>query len=263
MENLLEKLRRTAPLVQSITNYVVMNNTANALLAVGASPIMAHCHREMKDMVSIVHALVVNIGTLDEYWVESMAAAAQHAAELNKPWVLDPVGAGATAYRNEVLDHLIRFKPTVIRGNASEILSLANVAIASRGVDSANQSEEAVEAGRQLSAQLNTTVCISGATDFVIDRYRTARIENGHEWMPKVTGMGCTASVMVGAFLGIENDPFEATVAAMTVTGVAGELAAEKSAGPGTLQVHFYDTLFSLTDKQLSDKANVSRNEPS
>ncbi|EON75135.1 Hydroxyethylthiazole kinase [Lunatimonas lonarensis] len=262
MEQALEKLRQTAPLVQSITNYVVMNNTANALLAVGASPIMAHAHKEVRDMVSIVHALVVNIGTLDDYWVESMALAAQHALELGKPWVLDPVGAGATPYRNEVLGQLIAFKPTVIRGNASEILSLANVAVASRGVDSANRSEEAVDAGRQLATQFDTVVCISGASDFVIDRHRTVRIENGHEWMPRVTGMGCTASVMIGAFLGAEEDPFEATVNAMTVMGVAGELAAEKSTGPGSLQLHFYDALFSLTDKQLLDRAKLTRNEP-
>ncbi|MCC5937293.1 MAG: hydroxyethylthiazole kinase [Lunatimonas sp.] len=263
MNNQLEKLRETAPLVHSITNYVVMNNTANALLAIGASPIMAHAQKEVADMVHIVHALVVNIGTLDEYWVESMALASQRALELGKPWVLDPVGAGATPYRNETLRHLIGFKPTVIRGNASEILSLANVAVASRGVDSANQSEEALEAGKQLATQLGCVVCISGATDYIMDATRVASVGNGHEWMPKITGMGCTASVMVGAFLGVEKDPFEATLAAMTVMGVAGELAAQEAAGPGSLQMHFYDALFSLTDKQLVDMAKVTRNATS
>lgn len=263
MKNPLENLRKTAPLVHSITNYVVMNNTANALLAVGASPIMAHAQKEVADMVGIVHALVVNIGTLDEYWVESMSLASQRALELGKPWVLDPVGAGATPYRNETLSHLIGFKPTVIRGNASEILSLANVAVASRGVDSSNRSEEAVDAGKQLASQLGCVVCISGATDYVIDPYRVARIANGHEWMPKITGMGCTASVMVGAFLGVEKDPFEATLSAMTVMGVAGELAAQQAAGPGSLQMHFYDALFSLTDKQLVDMAKVNRDAAS
>ncbi|HEY0175771.1 MAG TPA: hydroxyethylthiazole kinase, partial [Pedobacter sp.] len=145
--NYISDVRATSPLVHSITNYVVMNNTANALLAAGASPIMAHAHPEMKDMVSISGALVINIGTLDEYWVKSMHIAITQAETLKKPWILDPVGAGATSYRNDVLKELISsYHPSVIRGNASEIMALAKMNTQTKGVDSTNKTEEAIEA---------------------------------------------------------------------------------------------------------------------
>lgn len=254
ISELLSKLKNQSPLVQSITNYVVMNNTANALLAAGASPIMAHAQPEVKDMVNIVGALVVNIGTLDEYWSESMIKAAAHAHDIQKPWILDPVGAGATPYRNEVLASLLTLKPTVIRGNASEIMALAQFNIQSKGVDSTNSSDEALEAGIQLSKQTGATVVISGEVDYIIDGDRLAKVKNGNPIMAKVTGMGCTASALTGAMVAIEKDILLACTAAMALMGVAGDIAAEKAEGPGTLQLHFYDALYNLKPEEFEER---------
>lgn len=254
----LTSLREKKPLVHNITNYVVMNNTANALLAIGASPLMAHAHSEMNDIVTIASALVINIGTLDEYWVDSMFMATEKANALNKPWVLDPVGAGASGYRNEVLKKLIELKPTVIRGNASEIMALVNINLASKGVDSTHQSGEALQAAIGLSTSTGAVVCISGETDYVVNAEKVVKIQNGHPLMGRVTGMGCTATAIIGAFLPAANNAFEAVVSAMTIMGIAGELAAEKATGPGSFQVAFYDALFILEKKQISAKINVS-----
>jgi hydroxyethylthiazole kinase len=246
------QVKNTSPLVHNITNYVVMNSTANALLAIGASPIMAHSKSEVEDMVTISHSLVINIGTLDEYWVEGMLIAAQKSNELQKPWILDPVGAGATAYRDSVLSQLLAFNPTVIRGNASEIIALAkaNTAI-TKGVDSTAQSDEAVEAAKTLVQNYNSVVCISGETDIIIDGNQIIYLKNGHPMMTKVTGLGCTASAMIGAFIGVIEDKTEAVVSAMSLIGVAGELAAQKSSGPGSLQLNLIDKLYNLTEEEF------------
>jgi hydroxyethylthiazole kinase len=253
-------VRSASPLVHSITNYVVMNNTANALLAAGASPIMAHAHPEMKSMVTICGALVINIGTLDEYWVESMHLAIETANQLNKPWVLDPVGAGATNYRNEVLASLLPLKPTVIRGNASEILALANYTTPStKGVDSTEKSTAAIDAAKQLNSNFGSTVCISGAEDIIISQEKEAHLNNGNAMMAKVTGMGCTATALIGAFVAAQNsDPFLATVSAMALLGVAGEIAAENSSGPGSLQLNILDKLYNLTEQEFFDRLKIS-----
>lgn len=248
-------VREKSPLVHSITNYVVMNNTANALLAAGASPIMAHAHAEMKDMVSIVGALVVNIGTLDEYFVKSMHMAIEQANAMKKPWVLDPVGAGATPYRNDVLIELLSLKPTVIRGNASEILALASRhAAVTKGVDSTHHSTDAVDAAVTLNQHYGSVVCISGSTDIVIDKGRMLMISNGHKMMTRVTGLGCTATALTGAMIAVRpEDAFEATASAMALLGIAGELAAEKSEGPGSLQMHLLDALYAINQKQFTN----------
>lgn len=253
-------VREKSPLVQSITNYVVMNNTANALLAVGASPIMAHAHQEMNDMVSIIGALVVNIGTLDDYWVKSMRMAIAQANLLGKPWVLDPVGAGATPYRNEVLEELLSLRPTIVRGNASEILSLAsNHSTRTKGVDSTHHSVEAMDAAKVLNQHFGSVVCISGATDIIVSGDRVIRLSNGHPLMARVTGMGCTATALTGAFVAVQPDaPFEATVSAMSLLGVAGELAAENSAGPGSLQVNVLDVLHTLNENEFIKRITIS-----
>ncbi len=253
----LELIRKNGPLVHNITNYVVMNNTANALLALGASPIMSHAQGEVEDMVKIASALVVNIGTLDEYWINSMLLAAKKANETGKPWVLDPVGAGATGLRNETLTRLMAFSPTVIRGNASEILSLSRENISSKRVDSAHQSGQALDAAVALSRQNRSVVCVSGATDYVVSGNRLAKLRNGHQIMSKVTGMGCTASALIGAVLGVEKDPFSATVSAMTIMGVAGEMAMKEAIGPGSFQMSFYDCLYRLEAADLEKLAKV------
>lgn len=245
-------VRNTSPLVHNITNYVVMNNTANALLAIGASPIMAHAKSEVEDMVNISNALVINMGTLDEYWEESMLIAAKKANLLKKPWILDPVGAGATAYRDSVLSRLLVLNPTVIRGNASEIIALAKTnSTITKGVDSTAQSTEAVEAAKTLSQNYNSVVCISGETDIVISNNHIIYLKNGHPMMTKVTGLGCTASALIGAFIGVTENKTEAVVSAMSLIGIAGELAAEKSAGPGSLQLNIIDQLYNLGKEEF------------
>lgn len=252
-------VREKSPLVHSITNYVVMNNTANALLAVGASPIMAHAHSEMQDMVSIVGSLVINIGTLDEYWVKSMHLAIDQANTLRKPWVLDPVGAGATPYRNEVLDHILSLRPAVIRGNASEILALARKhSSATKGVDSTHQSMEAVQAAQTLNHHVGSVVCISGATDIIVDKDRIVKLNNGHAMMTRVTGMGCTATALIGAFVAVQpKELLEATVSAMALLGIVGELAAETVKGPGSLQVTLLDQLHTLTQNEFENRLKI------
>lgn len=256
--SILSAVRKNAPLVHNITNYVVMNNTANALLAAGASPVMAHAHNEVSDMVAIAGALVINIGTLEEYWVESMKQAVKQANALQKPWVLDPVGAGATPYRNKVLEELLSYRPTVIRGNASEIMSLAKVNAKTKGVDSTNHSEEALQAAQQLSAITGAVVCVSGATDYIIYRNQYYTISNGHVLMSRVTGMGCTASALVGACCAVSTDnALMATTAAMALMGIAGDIAAEKAPGPGTMQVQFLDALYQLSEYDFSERIRL------
>lgn len=248
----LQKLRACRPLIQNITNYVVMNNTANALLAIGASPAMVHTSEEVEEFVSIAHALVINIGTLSPTWVTGMRLAAGQARALGKPWVLDPVGAGATTLRTSTAMQLLGMKPTVVRGNASEILSLSQANRATRGVDSTDSSSSALESGRKLARTFGTVVTISGAIDYVTDGERVLHVENGHEMMTLVTGMGCTATALIGAFLAVQPDPVVAAAQAMAVLGVAGELAATRAVGPGSLQLHLLDVLYTLDEQSLS-----------
>jgi hydroxyethylthiazole kinase len=253
-------VREHAPLVHSITNLVVTNFNANVLLALGASPVMAHAHEEVADMVGIAQALVLNIGTLDPYWVESMKLALTAARARGVPVVLDPVGAGATPYRNRVVEELLLLHaPSVLRANASEVMSVAGSAARTRGVESTLKSERALEPARALSLRLGSVVCVSGAIDHVIDARgrRSARLRNGHPWMTRVTGMGCSASAVVGALCAVTSDPFRATVAAMALFGLAGELAIEelhaRAHGFGGLPAALIDTL------QLLDQTTFER----
>lgn len=242
-------VRQKSPLVHSITNLVVMNFNANALLAAGASPVMSHAHEEVRDMVAIAQALVLNIGTLDPYWVQSMKLALLAAAQRGIPSVLDPVGAGATPYRNQTLQALLESASlTVIRGNASEIMSMAGLATKTRGVDSSAAAGDALVAARSLVASTGSTVCVSGEIDHIIDAEgRLARLSNGHVWMTKITGVGCSATALVGAFCAVQPDAWRATTSAMAFLGVAGEIAAEKTQatglGVGSMAVSLLDEL--------------------
>jgi len=254
------EIREQAPLIHNITNYVVMNSTANALLALGASPVMAHAQEEVKDMVNIASALVINIGTLSAPWVRAMISAALAAADRNLPIVLDPVGAGATAYRTlTVCELLDTVSPTIIRGNASEIMALSTAGKReTKGVDSTEYSQDAIEAARRLNKVYGSTVCISGATDFIVGDNAVLGINNGHPLMTRVTGLGCTASALCGAFAAVNSSFTLATAQAMAVMGIAGEMAAEISPGPGSLQLHFLDILYRLTEADLSSRLRIS-----
>lgn len=264
MENdiyhLLTQVREKSPLVQNITNFVVMNNTANALLALGASPIMVHAEEELEEVLSFCNSLVINIGTLSKPWADNMILAAQLANKLGKPWVLDPVGAGISSLRNETLQALMLLKPTVIRGNASEIIALQNFNRKSvKGVDSTHSSSYALEAGKLLQKETGSIICISGATDYVISENEITEIKNGTSVMTKVTGMGCTATAITGAFIGLAKHPYQEAVAGVAITSLAGELAAKISKGPGSLQLNFYDILFNLAKEQILGNLKIKR----
>lgn len=250
----LADVRDLAPVVHNITNYVVMNSTANALLAVGASPVMAHAEEEMADMVAIASALVLNIGTLSRDWVAAMFKAAEAAAKRGIPIVLDPVGAGATPYRTAVARELVHVaRPAIIRGNASEIMAVGGERAKTKGVDSTEASSDAVSAAQALHASSGAVVCVSGATDYIVGGKAVHKVANGHVLMTRVTGLGCTASALCGAFAAVNPDHAAAAAQAMVVMGIAGELAAEGAAGPGTLQVRFLDALYRL-DREVIEQ---------
>jgi hydroxyethylthiazole kinase len=251
-------VRAQHPLVHNITNFVVMNMTANALLAVGASPVMAHAVEEMAEMTSLASALVINIGTLSAPWIVAMKAAAAIANQRGIPYVLDPVGAGATQFRTRTARELLELGGvTILRGNASEICALANEAVQTRGVDSTLASDRAREAAHALATQYQMTVVVSGQVDYIISPERRAEVRNGHALMTQVTGMGCTSTALMGAFAAVSPDAFTAAVATMTTMGIAGELAAQPAAGPGTFVPHLLDALAALTPATLTAHSRV------
>ncbi|MXV38229.1 hydroxyethylthiazole kinase [Flavobacteriaceae bacterium Ap0902] len=246
-QSILNKIRQQSPLVHNITNYVVMNNTANALLAIGASPVMAHSKEEVEDIVSISSSLVINMGTLSKPWVEAMLLTVKKAKKLNIPYVFDPVGIGASSYRiTSAQDIIASAIPQVIRGNASEIAALAEVSHTSKGVDSTMASKDVISAAQELSENLNNTIVISGETDYVITKNQVTEITGGDILMSKVTGMGCTATGIIGACLAVETDAHLASCAAMEIMAEAGSLAAKVSNGPGSFQMHFIDKLYKI-----------------
>lgn len=249
----LNLIRKQSPLIHNITNYVVMNNTANALLAIGASPVMAHSVDEVEEMVSIASSLVINIGTLDAAWVEAMLIAGKKALQKSTPVVFDPVGAGATTYRSKVCKQIIEeCKPSIIRGNASEIIALLNTEAQTKGVDSTNTSDAALNSAKALASLTNSVVVISGESDYITNGTVVETVKNGHPMMEKVTGMGCTATSIVAAFAAVNNNQLEAATHAMSVMSIAGEIAAAISKGNGSLQVNFLDTLFNIDEDMIS-----------
>ncbi len=255
----LAELRRQRPLVHNITNYVAMDISANALLAIGASPVMAHAAAEVCEMVALAGALVLNIGTLSPHWTEAMFAAGHEARGRRIPIVLDPVGAGATRLRTETARRLLaEVEPTIVRGNASEVLSLAQGGGTTKGVDSLHGSEEARDTAVAIAQQSGAVLAVTGAEDFITDGERRVRVSNGHPSMTRVTGTGCTASALVGAFAAVLPDPLVAATAALTVYGIAGELAAVGDPGPGTYRVRLIDALAAITTDEVQRYARIS-----
>jgi hydroxyethylthiazole kinase len=254
----LERVRAESPVVHNITNFVVMNTTANALLALGASPVMAHAEDEVEEMVGLARALVLNIGTLDVDWVDAMLLAGRAARRRGVPVVLDPVGAGATEFRTKTARRLlVEIAPTIVRGNASEIRAVAGATGATRGVDSVHETEAALEAAQKLSAAHGCVVSVSGAVDVIASGGDVARVRNGVPLMTRVTGMGCTASALTGAFAAVSSNAFTAAAHAMVVLGVAGEVAAERAAGPGTFQAQLFDALAALRPEEVDKRARL------
>ncbi|MGB9765171.1 MAG: hydroxyethylthiazole kinase [Candidatus Saccharicenans sp.] len=255
----LNKIRTRSPLVHNITNYVVMNLTANALLSIGASPVMAHAVEEVEDMVGLAAAVVINIGTLSSRWVEAMARAIKAAERKKIPVILDPVGAGATPYRTQTARQLLSEGPVaIIRGNGSEIRALVEDQARTKGVDSLEGSEAAIEAAGKLSQDFGCVVSISGATDIIIQNDAIIRIANGHPLMPRVTGLGCTASAVTGAFAAVDHDFLMAAAGAMAIMGICGELAAEKAEGPASFEVGFLDWLYRISENEIVERLKLA-----
>jgi hydroxyethylthiazole kinase len=257
---MLAELRERKPLVHQITNYVVMNETANATLALGALPVMARAREEVEEMVALASALVLNIGTLSPHWVEAMLLAGKAANEHGIPVVLDPVGAGATRYRTETARRLLdEVKVAVLRGNQGEVAALVGVEAEVRGVESIGAGAEPADLARTAGRNLGLVASVTGPVDHVSDGDRVLAIANGHELLAAVTGTGCMSSAITGCFLAVAEDlPLEAAAAALAAFGVAAEDAARDAKGPGSFHVAVYDALAALEPETLDARARIS-----
>lgn len=246
--DILTKIRQTKPLIHNISNYVAMTFNANALLALNASPFMAHAHEEIREVTAISNALVINMGTLDSYWIKSMLLAMQAAYEKSIPIILDPVGVGTTSLRTKTAYQLLEYIPVqVIRANAAEIMALSGEILTDvKGVDSLYNSQQAYLAAHALAEKYQCVVVISGQQDYIIHSKKTMIVNNGVALMAQVTGMGCTASAVVAACCAVEKNYLLAATAAMVLTGVAGEMALSVAQGPGSFQACFLDALYRI-----------------
>ena len=256
----LRVLRERKPLVHQITNYVVMNETANATLALGALPVMAHAREEVEEMVGLAGALVLNIGTLSPAWVDAMIAAGKAANAADIPIVLDPVGAGATRYRTDTAKRLLaEVDVTVLRGNQGEIATLVGVAAEVRGVESIGAGDEPAALAQLAGRNLGLVASVTGVVDHVSDGDRSFAIANGHELLAAVTGTGCMSSAITGCFLAAKpSEPLEAAAEALAAFGVAAEDAARDAKGPGSFHVGLYDGLATLEPASLDERARIT-----
>lgn len=258
-ENLI-RIRERKPLIHNITNFVVMNYTANVLLAMGASPVMAHAENEVEEMVSFAGALVLNIGTLTDSWVGAMIKAGKKATSMGTPVILDPVGSGATTLRTNAAKKIIsETNVTVIRGNASEILSLRHETSRTKGVDSMHTVEDAFETATALATELETTLAITGPVDLITDGKRILKVSNGHPMMARVTGTGCAATAVIGAFSSVDDDPVSATATALSFFGLAGEKAGRSASAPGSFMIALLDALYTISPEELKNGCRISR----
>ncbi len=260
--NALERVRSRRPLVHNITNFVVMNTTANALLALGASPIMAHSPEEVEELVRAADALVVNIGTLDSSFIYSMIKAVSAAKELGKPVVLDPVGAGATRLRTRTALHIVSLGGvSVVRGNFGEISALAGEVGMTRGVEASAYDElRARELATEVSRKFGTVVAVTGRVDYVSNGREVYSVEPNSAVVEgvigRVTGLGCIVTALIGAYLAVE-EPLKAAIAGIATFKVAAEKAAEESPYPGSFHVKLYDWLYRLDGDLLARYAKV------
>jgi len=257
----LAAVREKKPLIHNITNFVAMNYTANALLAMGASPLMAHAENEVEELVCSAGALVLNIGTPSESRISSMIIAGRKATELNTPIILDPVGAGASSFRmKSALKILDQVRVGVIRGNASEILSLRRRDCKTKGVDAVHSVDEAAAIAGVLAGEIQATLAITGPLDLVTDGERTIRVANGHPLMGYVTGTGCVSTATIGAFLAVDDDRISATAAALSFFGLAGEKAGEEATAPGSFKSALINALYTITPADLAMGARFEEN---
>ncbi|OMD46907.1 hydroxyethylthiazole kinase [Paenibacillus borealis] len=257
----LAKVREANPLVHNITNIVVANFTANGLLALGASPFMADAHEEVADIAAMSGAVVLNIGTLNEHAITSMVLAGQAAGRHKVPLVLDPVGAGATAYRTEVTHKLVQeLRITALRGNVAEVAHVAGESWAIKGVDAGAGDGDVIALANKAARKLECVVIITGKDDVITDGISTYVVSNGDPILTKVTGTGCLLSAVVGAFLAVSGGSWlEAAAEALSFYGVAAEIAAERTAfkGPGAFQIEFLNQLALVTPDTYKERSRV------
>lgn len=254
----IQAIKKSSPLIHNITNYVVMESTANGLLAIGASPIMAHAFDEVEDIVKIASSLVLNIGTLSPFWIQGMMHALRAAKFKGIPVILDPVGAGATPYRTETAHSILnRYAVTLIRGNASEIASLSGGQVTMKGIDSLLNTNDCHDQAKIVASKYKCVVWMSGQTDVITDGRSTILIHNGHPLMSKVTGMGCMATAVSGAFQAVNTNRLLGCAHAAILMGVVGEIAATKYHAPGSFKVAFIDTLYSVSLAEIEERMHV------
>ena len=251
----LAAMRERKPLVHQITNYVVMNETANATLALGALPVMAHAPEEMEEMVGIAGALVLNIGTLSRPWIEAMVLAGKAAGG---PVVLDPVGVGATTFRTETARRILdEVDVAIVRGNAAEVAALAGLEAEIRGVEAIGASETGAEIARTAAQRLGVVAAVTGRVDHVSDGTHTTAVANGDPLLATITGSGCISTALTGCFAAVR-PPLEAATIALGALGVAAEDAAREAEGPGTFHARLYDALYTLRPEALDERTNIS-----
>lgn len=254
VQELLDRVRRTNPLIHNITNIVVANFSANGLLALGASPVMADAVEEAADMAKVSDAVVLNMGTLNSETVEAMIVAGKSANEYGIPVILDPVGVGATSYRTAVSKRLLQeVKVTIIRGNAAEIANLIGEKWEIKGVDAGNSEGNVIEMATLAAEKLNTVIVVTGKDDIISDGITTYVVHNGHPILTKVTGTGCLLSAVVGAFSAVEKNGLKAAIAALVFYGVTAEIAAHKTEeqGPGSFQIEFLNQLSRISSSEI------------
>lgn len=266
--DLLNRLKDKKPLIHNITNYVTVNDCANILLAIGASPIMADDLKEASDITAISSALVINIGTLNERTIESMIASGKKANELNIPVVLDPVGAGASTFRNETTKRILQeIRISILRGNMSEIKFIAGLESETKGVDASetdlkSNNDEGIMLASSLAKRLKCTVAITGVCDIVSDGDKSVIIENGTKMLSNVTGTGCMTTALVGGYLGAcetKEDLFVAAISGIVSMGICGEIAEERagSIGLGSFHMAIIDAVSNLDENTLINRSKI------
>ena len=254
----LSVVRQHTPMIHNLINPIAMDLAANLLLAVGASPVMTSAEAEIEDVVAKADAVSINLATPAPDPGELLASAARRSVECGRPWVLDPVGCPTSEARLQVARRLTHLQPTVIRGNGSEVLVLGSRSAArSRGVDSLIDSTEALDAARDLAKATGAIVAVTGVVDYVTDGKTIRAVANGDRMMTKVTGVGCALTCLIAAFCAANGDPMAATIHALAVLGVAGELAVAEVAGPGSFRVGLLDALYNLDETTLDVVARV------
>ncbi len=260
--NTLEKVKQQNPLVHNITNVVVTNFTANGLLALGASPVMAYAKEEVADMAKISGALVLNIGTLTSDEIEAMIIAGKSANDHGVPVIFDPVGAGATPYRTETSRKIIdELSISILRGNSAEIANVIGEAQTIKGVDAGKEAGNTVELAQKAAKMLKTTVIITGKDDVITDGETTYVVHNGHPILTKVTGSGCLLSSIIGAFTAVEKNVLLASISALSIYGIAAEIAASNKAsdGPGSFQIELLNRLATISAEEIQGHIKIEK----